>query len=86
MNAIPCGQYITTNYDTLLEQAAKHQNKDLIVLPYERHLQHEKMGGKNQAWILKMHGCVEHKEDIVLTREDYHHYNSRRAALAGMKY
>jgi hypothetical protein len=32
-----------------------------------------------------MHGCVNHKEDIVLTREDYHRYNQRRAALAGVK-
>jgi hypothetical protein len=31
-----------------------------------------------------MHGCINHKEDIVLTREDYHHYNTRRAALAGI--
>jgi hypothetical protein len=30
-----------------------------------------------------MHGCVHHKEDIVLTREDYHRYQSKRGALAG---
>jgi hypothetical protein len=35
-------------------------------------------------WLLKMHGCVAHPEDIVLTREDYLGYDRRRQALAGI--
>ena len=31
-----------------------------------------------------MHGCLNHPEDIVLTREDYIQYNDRRQALAGI--
>jgi hypothetical protein len=38
------------------------------VLPYQRH-EHSVNFEKNNRWILKMHGCVHHKEDIVLTRE-----------------
>jgi hypothetical protein len=36
---------------------------------------HRDKGGK---WILKMHGCVTHPEDIVLTREDYIRYKCVR--------
>jgi hypothetical protein len=35
-------------------------------------------------WVLKLHGCVSHPEDIVLTREDQLDYDGRRAALAGL--
>jgi hypothetical protein len=35
-------------------------------------------------WVLKMHGCVSHPEDIVLTREDQIGFERRNAALAGI--
>ena len=31
-----------------------------------------------------MHGCINHPEDIVLTREHYLRYESRRSALQGL--
>jgi hypothetical protein len=34
--------------------------------------------------LLKMHGCVNNPDDIVLTREDYLRYADRRAALSGI--
>lgn len=75
---LPVAETITTNYDTLFEQAsADAGHPHVSVLPYAptRH---------GTRWLLKMHGCVEHPEDIVLTREDYLRYVERNAALAGI--
>jgi len=35
-------------------------------------------------WLLKLHGCIKHKEDIVLTREHYLRFHERKQALAGI--
>lgn len=40
--------------------------------------------GADRRWLLKLHGCVTHPEDIVLSREDYLRYDAGRAALAGL--
>jgi hypothetical protein len=70
-------QVVTTNYDVLFETASVDSGFPTAVLPYE--------SPKNvKRWILKMHGCVKHADDIVLTREDYLRYGERRAALAGI--
>lgn len=56
---------ITMNYDTLYEAAVNAAGKKIAVLPYMT-------GGvttmDGNPWLLKMHGCVTHPEDIVLTR------------------
>jgi hypothetical protein len=75
---LPVAETSTTTYDTLFEQAsAGAGHPHVSVLPYAptRH---------GTRWLLKMHGCVEHPEDIVLTREDYLRYVERNAALAGI--
>jgi len=68
---------VTTNYDTLFEDASTAAGHPTAVLPYES----SKESGR---WLLKMHGCVNHLEDIVLTREDFLRYADRRSALAGI--
>ncbi len=47
------------------------------MLPYEP-------SSGSKRWLLKMHGCVEHPEDIVLSRRHYLRYEERRAALTGI--
>lgn len=64
---------ITTNYDRLFERAFEDaESRPLSVL---RH------GPKEGArhWLLKLHGCVDATEDIVITAEDYDEFKSRRA-------
>lgn len=68
---------VTTNYDRLFERASRHANHSVAVLPYHPPT-------TRRPWLLKLHGCVRHPEDIVLTREDYMRYDDRRAALAGI--
>jgi len=75
--ALPVQEVITTNYDDLFEAASDAVKREVCVLPYK-----QASGGRR--WLLKMHGCVNHPEDIVLTRKDYLRYDSERAALAGL--
>lgn len=72
-----CRECVTTNYDTLFEAASADAGRESAVLPYE-----SAVGA--QRWLLKLHGCVKHAEDIVLTREDYLRYRDQRGALAGI--
>jgi hypothetical protein len=66
-----CRQVATTNYDDLYEIAVRSQeNGEITKLPYERPV-------NGQPWILKMHGDVEHKDDIVLTRSSFVAYDGR---------
>ena len=68
---------VTTNYDQLFEIAVQANQESLAVLPYEAvHPQ--------QRWLLKLHGSIDHGEDIVITRADYLGVPSRRGALFGI--
>lgn len=75
--ALPVQEFVTTNYDTLLEDASRAIGIPTFALPYERVRNQER-------WVLKLHGCINHPEDIVLTREDYLRYATQRTALAGI--
>lgn len=76
--ALPIAETVTTNYDRLFEMASAGASRPLTVLPYER------AKDPGERWLLKMHGCVTHPEDIVLTRDHYLAYRERREALAGI--
>jgi len=75
--SLPVQEVITTNYDDLFETASAAVNREVCVLPYNQ-------AGGGRRWLLKLHGCVNHPEDIVLTRKDYLRYDAERAALAGL--
>ena len=73
---IPHREAVTQNYDGLYERACEAAGQPLSILPYRP------LPGRR--WLLKMHGCVEHPEDIVLSREDFLRYAKTRGALAGL--
>ncbi len=75
--APPVNEAATMNYDCLYEEASAALGRPVAVLPYQAAAQHSR-------WLLTVHGCVTHPEDIVLTREDYLRYAERRATLAGI--
>ena len=77
LSALPIKEAITTNYDDCFEQAIIGGARHVAALPYASP-EHADL------WILKMHGCISHPDDIVLTRNDYDTYADRRAALAGI--
>src|SRR5205823_1648936 len=61
--ALPVREVVTTNYDRLYEMAWQSVGREPVVLPYQ-------LATASDYWVLKMHGSVEHPEDIVLTRTD----------------
>ncbi len=75
--SLPVSQVATTNYDQLFELASRDIGVPCAVLPYAP-------GRRGERWLLKLHGCVTHPDEIVLTRDDYLRFPSRRAALAGI--
>lgn len=75
--SLPVAEFVTQNYDRLLELAAAAAGAPLAVIPGAR-------VADEQRWLLKMHGSVDRPQDIVLTREDYLRYGERRAALAAI--
>ena len=49
----------------------------LAILPYAP-------SREANRWLLKMHGSIDHQDDIVLTRRSYNRYAERNQALAGI--
>jgi hypothetical protein len=74
---LPVQEFVTTNYDPLVELAASDIGRDLKVVPFE-----EPTPGA--PWLLKLHGDAAHPESVVLTREEYLQLGDSRAALAGV--
>jgi len=76
---LPVTEVITTNYDQRLEDAAVDCGRPFTVLDSAP------LAGA-ERWLLKLHGSVtkRHRDEIVLTREDYLGYGQRRAALRGI--
>lgn len=75
--ALPIPERVTTNYDNCIEDSLEALHRKVSVLPY-----HPTQAG--EGWLLKLHGTLEASEDIVLTRQDYLRYESRRGALYGI--
>ena len=74
---LPVQEFVTTNYDPLVELAAADIARDLKVLPFEE-------AAPGAPWLLKLHGDAAHPESVVLTREEYLQLGDSRAALAGV--
>jgi hypothetical protein len=70
-------EFVTTNYDPLVELAAADVGRRISVLPFEE-------AEPGRPWLLKLHGDAAHPESIVLTREEYLQFGDTRAALAGV--
>ncbi len=74
---LPVQEFVTTNYDPLVEQAAADVGRDLRVLPFEE-------ARPGAPWLLKLHGDAAHPDSVVLTREQYLEFGDHRSALAGV--
>ncbi|MBW8765004.1 MAG: SIR2 family protein, partial [Geodermatophilales bacterium] len=74
---LPVQEFVTTNYDPLVELAATDIGRRIRVLPFD-----EVTPGA--PWLLKLHGDSEHPDSVVLTREEYLELGDSRAALAGV--
>jgi hypothetical protein len=74
---LPVQEFVTTNYDPLVELAAADIGRRIRVLPYDE-------ATPGAPWLLKLHGDAAHPDSVVLTREEYLRTGDSRAALAGV--
>ncbi|RBY88245.1 SIR2 family protein [Blastococcus sp. TBT05-19] len=74
---LPVQEFVTTNYDPLVELAAADIGREVRVLPHDE-------AEPGSPWLLKLHGDAAHPESVVLTREEYLQFGSTGAALAGV--
>ena len=78
LSQLPISTYWTTNFDTLIEDALKENNKNVSVRKDDKDLQ---LSYKNyDAVVYKMHGDIQCPSEAVITRDDYEEYgvNSRK--------
>ena len=75
--ALPVQEFVTTNYDPLLEDAAEGAGRSLCVLPFSAAV-------PGEPWLLKLHGDAARPGSVVLTREQYLRTGDHRAALSGV--
>ena len=78
LSQLPITTYWTTNYDTLIEDALKANNKNFSVRKKDEDLQ---LSYRNyDSVVYKMHGDIQSLSEAVITRDDYEEYgvNSRK--------
>jgi len=73
---LPWADVLTTNYDTLLERAAKDARRGYDFVLAENDLAHA--GGPR---IIKLHGSLRDAAGVVISEEDYRTYPQRQAAF-----
>ena len=72
LSQLPISTYWTTNFDTLIEDALKENNKNVSVRKDDKDLQ---LSYKNyDAVVYKMHGDIQCPSEAVITRDDYEEY------------
>lgn len=75
---LDCHQVVTTNYDVLYETAVSATGKDIkSVMPWAS-------AHGADRWILKLHGDVDHPEQIVLTRRHMVRYDAANRPSAAV--
>jgi hypothetical protein len=75
--SLPSREAVTTNYDTLFEEAWSTARQKVAVLPNQP-------AHPNGRWLLKLHGCLTRPEKIVITRADYLDMPRQHGALMGL--
>ncbi|EHI41035.1 hypothetical protein OPAG_00214 [Rhodococcus opacus PD630] len=77
--SLKTAKVVTTNYDTLYEDAFKaaHGDDAISVLPRED-------ADAERSWVLKMHGDVADPASIVLSRRDFVRYDAERRPLGSI--
>lgn len=75
--SLPSKEAVTTNYDRLFEMARTTAQRRLAVLP-------DDPVDADGNWLLKLHGTVTRRHDMVLTRSDYLDMPRQYGALMGL--
>lgn len=76
LTRLPIDTYWTTNYDKLLEEGFRQNNRKIDVKVEQEQL--ARTIPKRDAILYKMHGDVEYPNKAVLTKDDYETYAEKR--------
>lgn len=76
LSRLPIDTYWTTNYDTLIEDTLKKNNKKIDTKINQNNLKN--LTPNRDVVIYKMHGDISDPDNAVITRDDYEEYNSKR--------
>ena len=76
---LPWSDVLTTNYDTLLERAARRSKRRYDTVRRQADLAHARA-----PRIIKLHGSLEDGSDLVFSEEDYRTYPTRHAAFVNV--
>jgi hypothetical protein len=74
--ALSVGQTVTTNYDTAYERAL-----DTALGENEYRVLTKELALQPHPWLLKLHGCVDRPNSIVITTDDYTRLREDHGAL-----
>ena len=77
---IPWGAIITTNYDSLIEQALESTQQQHLKIARDSDLTRKRLF--SAIPVIKMHGDFCHRDLIVITEDDYNAYRRTRPAIA----
>ena len=79
--SLPVQRIYTTNFDNLLEQAARKRqiNRNVIV-----NASHIGLSDTSTLSIVKLHGDLEDADSLVISARDYHSYFDRNPAVADL--
>lgn len=76
--SLDCHEVVTTNYDTLYEQAVRATDREIkAVMPWNS-------AHGADRWILKLHGDIDHVKQIVLTRRHMVRYDAANRPSAAV--
>jgi hypothetical protein len=75
--SLPTDKAVTTNFDTLFEDAVVAAGEAIAVLPTA-------VPEEFERWLLKLHGSIDDVDSVVLTRAHYLDLSWRRGALLGL--
>ncbi|NMO88760.1 SIR2 family protein [Actinomycetospora sp. TBRC 11914] len=75
--ALPMWEAATTNYDDLFERALGAVGRAPAVLPFEP-------ARADRPYLLKLHGDLARRRNVVLTRDHYLRFQGAQGALAGV--
>jgi len=66
----------TTNYDNLLEDACKQEGRVARVIVEKQQI--SMYGGSQDLKILKIHGDLDHTQELIITQNDYSTYSEKK--------
>jgi hypothetical protein len=77
--SLPVRHVLTTNYDDLLERALSALKRHPVKVVHQADVART---GRDDVFVVKLHGDADRPEEIIVTRDDYDEFFDRRPAMA----